>query len=79
MGDFTVFRFYRFLLVLCRFYIGFTLFYLFLLVLSRFLFGYIIQRKIFQKVSLCVLTHPIGQNGRALCKSMVAMKMVGRH
>ena len=32
-------------------------------------FGYTIyNEKYFQKVSFCVITHPIGQNGRAVCK-----------
>ena len=26
------------------------------------------NEKYFQKVSFCVITHPIGQNGRAVCK-----------
>ena len=34
------------------------------------------NEKCFQKVSFCVLMHPIGQNGRAVCKkNMVAMEM----
>ena len=28
----------------------------------------IYNEKYFQKVSFCVITHPIGQNGRAVCK-----------
>ena len=33
------------------------------------------NEKYFQKVSFCVITHPIGQNGRAVCKNMVTMEM----
>ena len=35
----------------------------------------IYNEKYFQKVSFCVITHPIGQNGRAVCKNMVTMEM----
>ena len=38
------------------------------------IFSYTIyNEKYFQKVSFCVITHPIGQNGRAVCKNMVTM------
>ena len=38
-------------------------------------YTYTYNEKYFQKVSFCVITHPIGQNRRAVCKKHVTMEM----
>ena len=38
-------------------------------------YTYTYNEKYFQKVSFCVITHPIGQNSRAVCKNMVTMEI----
>ena len=35
----------------------------------------IYNEKYFQKFSFCVITHLIGQNGRAVCENMLTMEM----
>ena len=37
------------------------------------------NEKYFQKVSFCVITHPIGQNGRTVCKSMHGNHVAQKH
>ena len=50
------------------------------MILIRLLYYTIYNEKHFQKVSFCVITHPIGQNrmnGRPCAKNMVTMELAG--